>query len=42
MFPFKTIKPDFSGDPVVKCPPVNGGDMGLNPDLGRFHMLSNN
>ena len=29
---------EFPGDPVVKNPPANAGDMGLIPGLGRFHM----
>ena len=33
---------DFPGAPVVKNPPARGGDMGLFPALGRFHMLWNN
>ena len=32
----------FSGDPMDKTPPANAEDMGLIPDLGRFHMLWNN
>ena len=31
----------FSGDPMDKNPPANAEDMGLIPDLGRFHMLKN-
>ena len=31
-----------SCSPVVKNPFVNAGDMGLIPDLGRFHMLQSN
>ena len=30
---------DFPGDSVVKNLPANAGDMGSNPDLGRFYML---
>ena len=29
----------FPGGPVVKNTPANAGDMGSNPNLGRFHML---
>ena len=29
---------DFSGDPVVKNPPTNAGDIGLIPGPGRPHM----
>ena len=29
---------DFPGGAVVKNPPVNVGDMGSIPDLGRSHM----
>ena len=29
---------DFPGGPVVKNTPAKAGDMGLIPDLGRFHM----
>ena len=29
----------FPGGSVVKNPPANAGDMGLIPDLGRFHVL---
>ena len=38
------LKPklDFPGGPVVKNPPVNAGDMGLIPDLRRFHMPRSN
>jgi len=35
----QTKKKDFPGDPVVKNLPCNAGDLGLIPDLGRFHML---
>ena len=28
----------FPGGPVVKNPPVNVGDTGLIPGLGRYHM----
>ena len=30
---------DFPAGPVVKNPPVNSGNMGLIPGLGRFYML---
>ena len=33
---------DFPGGTVVKNPPANAGDMGLNPGLGRSHMLRSN
>ena len=33
---------DFPGGPAVKNPLANAGDMGLIPDLGRFHMLWGN
>ena len=33
---------DFPGDPVVKNPPANAGNMGLIPGPGRFHMLWGN
>ena len=29
---------DFPGGPAVKNPLANAGDMGLIPDLGRFHI----
>jgi len=29
---------DFPGGPVVKNTPAKAGDLGLIPDLGRFHM----
>ena len=35
----KTVFRDFPGDPVVKNPPANTGDMGLISDQGRFHLL---
>ena len=35
-------KLDFPGGSVVKNPPANAGDMGLNPGLGRSHMLWSN
>ena len=31
-------RPALSEGPVVKNPPASAGDMGLIPDLGRFHM----
>jgi len=34
----ESINRDFPGGPVVKNGPVNAGDMGLIPGLGRFHM----
>ena len=33
---------DFPGGPVVKNVPVNAGDRGLIPGLGRFHMSLSN
>ena len=33
---------DFPGGAVVKNPPVNAGDTGLIPGLGRSHMLQSN
>ena len=30
---------DFPGGAVVKNPPVNAGDTGSSPGLGRSHML---
>ena len=30
------------GGPVAENLPANAGDMGLSPDLGRFHMLWDN
>ena len=30
---------NFPGGSVVKNPPANAGDMGLNPSLGRSHLL---
>ena len=30
---------DFAGGPVVKSLPANTRDMGLTPDVGRFHIL---
>ena len=33
---------DFFGGPVVKNLPVNAGNMGWIPDLGRSHMLLGN
>ena len=32
---------DFPGDPVVKNPPANAGNMGSIPDPGRSHVLQN-
>ena len=29
----------FPGGPVVKNTPANAGDVGSNPNQGRFHML---
>ena len=34
----KQAKGDFPGGAVVKNPPVNAGDMGSSPGLGRSHM----
>ena len=33
---------DLPGNPVVKNPPTNAGDMGSIPGLGRFHILQGN
>ena len=33
---------DFPGGTVVKNPPVNAGDTGSSPGLGRSHMLRSN
>ena len=33
---------DFPGGAVVKNPPANAGDTGLNPGPGRSHMLQGN
>ena len=33
---------DFPGGTVVKNPPLNAGDTGLIPGLGRSHMPRNN
>ena len=33
---------DFPGGRVDKNPPVNAGDIGLIPSLGRFHMVLSN
>ena len=41
-FLFKNTISDFPGDPVVKNPPVNAGDMGFIPGLGRFHVPGGN
>ena len=38
----KLIVVDFPGCPVVKNLPVNAGDTGLIPGLGRFHMPQGN
>ena len=38
----KLIVVDFPGCPVVKNLPVNAGDTGLTPALGRFRMLGRN
>ena len=35
---FKNLIYDFPGGTVVENPPVNVGDMGSIPGLGRFHM----
>ena len=32
----------FPGGAVVKNPPANAGDMGLNPGLGRSHVPRSN
>ena len=36
------LKWDFPGDPMVKNPPADAGNMGLIPDPGRFHMSRGN
>ena len=33
---------DFPCGPGVKIQPANAGDMGLNPDPGRFHLPHGN
>ena len=33
------FRADFPGGPVIKNPPANAGNIGLNPGLGRFYML---
>ena len=33
---------DFPGGTMVKTPPANAGDTGLNPDLGTSHMPQSN
>ena len=38
----KWIIRDFPGGEVVKNPPVNAGDTGLSPGLGRSHMPRSN
>jgi len=38
----KTVREDFPGDPVVKNPPADAGEMGLIPGLERLHMLRDN
>ena len=38
LFLWKMSLEDFPGDLVVKNLPVNAGDMGLIPGLGRSHM----
>ena len=39
---FKTYYRDFPGGAVVKNSPVNAGDMGSSPGLGRSHMPRSN
>ena len=39
---FKKIFKDFPGGTVVKNPPANAGDTGVNPSLGRSHMPQSN
>ena len=34
-----SLEQDFPGDPVVKNPPANAGDIGLIPGPGICHML---
>ena len=36
------LQEDFPGGPVAENPHTNAGDMGLIPDLGRFHMPQGN
>ena len=38
-FGFNNKNEDFPGGPVVKNLPVNTGDTGSIPGLGRFHTL---
>ena len=40
--PIKIQIEGFPGGAVVKNPPVNAGDTGLSPGLGRSHMLRSN
>ena len=40
--PQESLLMDFPGGAVVKNPPANTGDTGLNPGRGRSHMLWNN
>ena len=40
--PFKRWHTDFPGGAVIKNPPANAGDMGLNPGPGRSHMPRSN
>ena len=39
---FKKLIVDLPNGPVVKNLPVNAGDTGLSPGLGRFHMPQGN
>ena len=36
------LSEDFPGDPVVKNPPADAGEMGLIPGLERLHVLWDN
>ena len=38
----KIYRRGFPGGAVVKNPPVNAGDTGSSPGLGRSHMLQSN
>ena len=39
---FKNCESDFPDGTVVKNLPVNAGDTGSSPGLGRFHVLWSN
>ena len=42
MYRLEIKRQDFPGGPVVKNLPVNAGDMGSIPSLGRSHMVPGN